>query len=163
MSDTEKEDQDKTTLGCLETTKHIHQVRKFLYKFIEELDKRARDHDLSKLEEPEASILGKYTPELAKVEYGSEEYEELLVKVQPAIEHHYANNRHHPEHWPNGIEDMTLVDLVEMLCDWKAATQRNKNGNIRKSVEHNAQRFNMSEQLEKIFENTVREMFNGND
>ena len=82
-----------------------------------------------------------------------------MERVKPAIEHHYANNRHHPEHWPNGIDDMTLLDLVEMLVDWKAATVRNKNGNIRKSVEHNSKRFNMSPQLTKIFENTVRELF----
>ena len=54
---------------------------------------------------------------------------------------------------------MTLIDLIEMLCDWKAATVRNKNGNIRKSIEHNADRFKMSPQLKQIFENTVREMF----
>ena len=50
------------------------------------------------------------------------------TKFKPAIDHHYANNRHHPEHWPNGINDMTLMDLIEMLADWKAATARNKNG-----------------------------------
>lgn len=163
MSDEDKDDQDKTNLGCLETIKHIHQVRKYLYRFIEDLDERAREHDQSKLEEPEASIFGKYTPDLAKAEYGSEEYENCLKNVQPALDHHYANNRHHPQHWPNGINDMTLVDLVEMLCDWKAATQRNKNGNIRKSVEHNAERFGMSDQLKQIFENTVREIFHGSD
>jgi len=162
-------DEDKTTIGNLDTIKHIHQVRKFLYKFIAELDERAKLHDQSKLEEPEATILGEYLPILEKTTYATEdgkmtpEYEALLEKVKPAIEHHYANNRHHPEHWPDGINDMTLVDLVEMLCDWKAATLRNKSGNIRKSIETNAKRFKFSEQLERIFENTVREMFNGND
>lgn len=169
MSDGDKERQDKTTLGNLETIKHIHQVRKFLYKFIEELDERAKEHDQTKLEEPEASILAEHTDALASTPYAdadgnmTPEYEALLVQVQPALDHHYANNRHHPQHWPDGVDDMTLVDLVEMLCDWKAATQRNKCGNIRRSVEANAKRFGMSEQLTKIFENTVREMFNGND
>jgi len=83
----------------------------------------------------------------------------LLEKVNPAIVHHYSKNRHHPEHWPNGIDDMTLIDLVEVLADWKASTAKNKNGNIRKSIEINAKRFNMSPQLTKIFENTVRELF----
>ncbi len=64
---------DKTTLGKLETLKHIHEVRSNLYKFIEELDDRARHHDQSKLESPEAEIFGEYTPELAKVEYGTPE------------------------------------------------------------------------------------------
>lgn len=152
-------DNDKTIQGKLEAVKHIHKVRSLLYLMIAELDKRAREHDLSKLESPEAEIFGEYTPELGKTKYGSPEYQALLEKVNVALDHHYAKNRHHPQHWPNGINDMTLVDLVEMLCDWKAATERNKDGNIRTSIEHNTERFEMSDQLRKIFENTVREMF----
>ena len=143
----------------MDTVKHIHVVRGNLYRVIQELDERARRHDQSKLESPEQEIFGESYEELGKTEYGTEEYEKLLTRVKPAIDHHYANNRHHPEHWPNGINDMTLLDLIEMLCDWKAATARNKNGNIRKSVEHNSTRFNMSPQLKQIFENTVRELF----
>lgn len=152
-------DADATVLGQLETIKHIHEVRGLLFKMIEELDSRARLHDLSKLESPEKEIFGEFTPELVKTVYDSPEYHELLKKVQPAIDHHYANNRHHPQHWPSGINDMTLIDLVEMLCDWKAATQRNKDGNIRSSIDKNKKRFKMSPQLQKIMHNTVREMF----
>lgn len=340
---------DKTVLGQMETIKHIHRVRHFLFKMIEELDMRARSHDLSKLQSPEAEIFGEWTPELAKVEYMSPEYKELMEKVRPAIDHHYANNRHHPEWiecqelwksvvgyeghyevsnlgrvrslnrvvprsgptnatskqgslrkahitpkgyarlqlakdgdtqnymvhrlvaeafipnpfqkplvnhkngvktdnrvdnlewatdsenqihayetglrkpsikyvvkcveldivtegidrmerelrargydracsgaicrcindsgqskhldltfegWPiaelgdiSFVDSMTLCDLVEMLCDWKAATERNKNGNIRTSIEKNTGRYNMSPQLAQIMQNTVREMF----
>lgn len=150
---------DKTIQGKLETLKHIHEVRRLLYKVIEELDQRARVHDQSKLASPEMEIFGEYTPELGKTEYGSEEYKALLEKVRPAIDHHYANNRHHPEHFPLGINDMTLLDLCEMLVDWKAATRRNKNGNIRKSIEINAAKYGMTDQLKSIFENTVRELF----
>jgi hypothetical protein len=152
-------DNDKTILGKMETIKHIQSVRSYLYLMIEELDNRARNHDQSKLESPEAEIFGEYTPELAKTKYGTPEYAALLEKVKPATDNHYAKNRHHPQHWPNGVDDMTLVDLVEMLCDWKAATARNKDGNIRTSIDHNEKRFNMSPQLAKIFHNTVREMF----
>ncbi len=152
-------DSDKTILAKLETIKHIHRVRHFLYLMIQELDGRARLHDLSKLESPEAEIFGEFTPELGKTEYNSPEYKVLLEKVKPAIDHHYAKNRHHPEHWPNSVNDMTLCDLTEMLCDWKAATERNKNGNIRTSIEKNTDRFGMSEQLAQIMQNTVREMF----
>lgn len=152
-------DEDKTIKGKMECIKHIHTVRKLLYGIIEDLDNRARNHDQSKLESPEAEIFGEFSPLLGETEYNSDEYRKLLEKVRPAIDHHYANNRHHPEHWPNGINDMTLLDLIEMLVDWKAATQRNKNGNIRKSIESNSERFGISDQLRKIFENTVREHF----
>ena len=145
--------------ATLETHKHISQVREHINQVIKDLLERAHVHDASKLESPELEIFGEHTEELSKVEYGSDEYNELLEKVKPAIEHHYSKNRHHPEHWPSGINDMTLMDIVEMLCDWKAATQRNKNGNIRKSIEINAERYKINTQLRKILENTVRELF----
>lgn len=150
-------DNDKTIIGMLETIKHIHKVRELLYKIIQLLDERARNHDLSKLESPEKEIFGEYTPELGKTEYGSPEYKVLLEKVKPAIDHHYSKNRHHPEFHKNGINDMNLLDILEMLIDWKAATERNKNGNIRKSIEHNTGRYGIEPQLVKILENTVKE------
>jgi hypothetical protein len=152
-------DSDNVIQAKLETVKHIHKVRGLLYQMIEELDKRARLHDQSKLESPEKEVFGEYTHELAKTAYGTPEYDALLAKVKPALDHHYANNRHHPQHWPRGINDMTLIDLVECLCDWNAATKRNKDGNIRKSIDHNAKRFDISPQLAGILHNTVREMF----
>jgi hypothetical protein len=149
----------KEARGAFETNKHITVVQSNIALFIKDLIDRSVIHDQSKLDSPEIEVFGEYTPELAKTEYGSPEYNELLAKVKPAIDHHYANNRHHPEHWPEGINDMTLMDLVEMLSDWKAATERIKNGNIRKSIEVNAKRYKISPQLQQILENTVREMF----
>jgi hypothetical protein len=145
--------------ATLETHAHIRSVQGFINQFVKELIDRAAKHDVSKLESPELEVFGEHTAELAEVEYGSEEYDELLEKVKPAIEHHYSKNRHHPEHWPFGIDDMTLIDVLEMLADWKAATSRNKDGNIRKSIEINAERFDICPQLVKILENTVREYF----
>ncbi len=150
---------DKTILGNMETLKHIQRVRHFLWLMVVELDRRAREHDQSKLESPEAEVFGEWTPELCKTEYMSSEYKVLMEHVRPAIDHHYAKNRHHPEHWPNGVDDMTLLDVVEMLCDWRAATERNKNGNIRTSIEKNTARYGLSPQLAAIMQNTVREMF----
>jgi hypothetical protein len=153
------ENTDNITIARLENVKHIHEVRAYLYAMIAELDKRARDHDASKLESPEAEIYGEHFHELATVKYGTPEYEALTQKVKPALDNHYAKNRHHPQHWPNGVDDMTLIDLVEMLVDWKASTQRNKDGNLRKSIAVNAKRFKIGRQLTNIFQNTVREMF----
>ena len=69
-----EQESDKTILGKLETLKHIHEVRKNLYKAIEELTDRSIKHDQSKLQSPEAEIFGEYTPELSKVSYGSPAY-----------------------------------------------------------------------------------------
>lgn len=150
---------EKVLANNLDTLKHIDCVRENLYVLIADLLERARIHDQSKLESPEQEIFGEFGGELGKVEYGSPEYKELLERVKPAIEHHYSKNRHHPEHFSNGIEGMDLLDVLEMLADWTAATKRNKNGNIHKSIEHNTGRFNMSPQLAQILTNTVNRYF----
>lgn len=152
---------DQLLLHDSETLKHINKVREKLWILIQELDKRAQIHDQSKFETPEREIFAENTPKLAKTEYGSEEYKKLLTEVQPAIDHHYSSSggRHHPEHWPNGINDMDLVDIVELICDWSAATERNLKGNIHKSIEKNVDRFGLSEQLTSILKNTVNRYF----
>jgi len=139
-----------------DTFRHIERVRNLLNEVVRDLLKRAEEHDQTKLESPEVELFTQYTEILAGLTYGSSEYEENRKKMGPALEHHYANNSHHPEHWPNGIEDMSLVDLIEMFVDWKAASERHNDGNILKSIEKNADRFNMSPQLVKIFNNTAK-------
>ena len=138
-----------------ETRKHISNVNKFVSLFNMLLNERAINHDATKMSTPELELFTEVTERLAGCTYGSEEYNKFLGELKPALDHHYARNRHHPEHYANGIEDMTLVDIVEMFCDWKAATLRHNDGNILKSIEHNTKRFNISPQLAQIFKNTA--------
>lgn len=145
---------------CLvETYKHTCAVRKYLNLFIKKIIDRSEVHDDSKFEEPELSGFAEFTDKLGQIEYGSPEYAEQLRILRPTLEHHYSKNRHHAEFHKNGINDMTLVDLIELLSDWGAATERMANGNIRKSIDINAQRYNISPQLKQILENTVKEYF----
>lgn len=51
---------------------------------------------------------------------------------------------------------MNLVDIIEMICDWKAASERQKDGNLLKSIEQNATRFGYDDQLKRIFMNTAK-------
>jgi hypothetical protein len=139
-----------------ETEKHRQEVAQILDCIASELTRRGACHDQSKLEEPESWLFEEYGPRLKKIEYNGPEYKLYLKKFKTAVDHHYSQNRHHPEHFDNGIEGMTLQDLLEMLADWKAATMRNKNGNILKSLEVNAERFGISAQLLRILENTVK-------
>jgi hypothetical protein len=151
--------EEKLVLNDRETLKHIKKVAHNIGLVTKELDKRAEIHDASKMEEPERGIMAEHVPLLGNTTYGTPEYDALLEKIRPALDHHYANNRHHPEFHKNGINDMDLIDILEMLCDWKAATERNKNGNIRKSIEINAKRFKIDSQLAQILENTVERYF----
>jgi hypothetical protein len=99
--------------------------------------------------------------------------------MKPALDHHYAVNSHHPEHYgyttcdqcgnrdsepctcggPRtfhaNISGMSLLDLTEMLCDWKAATMRHNDGDIRKSIEINQKRFGYTDELKQILLNTL--------
>lgn len=138
-----------------ETMRHIERVRNLINVFVKELLHRGELHDQSKMEDPEVSLFTEMTSKLATSTYGSEEYNSFLKKLEPALLHHYARNRHHPEHHKNGIDDMNLMDCIEMIADWKAATERHNDGNLKKSIEKNANRFGMSPQLVKIFENTI--------
>ena len=138
-----------------ETSKHIFTIQKYILKLVESLQKRLINHDKSKLESPEVEIFDKVTDKLNGLTYGSEEYKKALEEINQALIHHYQNNRHHSEHFKRGIIDMNLVDMCEMLCDWKAASLRHADGNIRKSIEINQQRFGYSDELKQILINTV--------
>jgi hypothetical protein len=141
------------------TMRHIEKVRNYLNKVVLNLLSRSARHDQSKLESPEVELFTEFTPKLAATTYGSDEYKQYQKQMGEALQHHYANNSHHPEHYKNGVNDMTLLDLIEMFVDWKAASERHNDGNILKSIEINGQRFEMSPQLIKIFENTAVELF----
>jgi DNA-binding response OmpR family regulator len=54
-----------------------------------------------------------------------------------------------------GLNGMDLLDLMEMMADWKASTLRNKDGDISKSLEINKKRFGISDQLFDILNNTI--------
>lgn len=138
-----------------ETYEHIGVVRDLLGEVIKALLDRARDHDATKVQDPERATFDEYTPKLKTSTYGSDEYKEFLVGMGEGLQHHYAHNRHHPEHHDEGIVGMNLIDLVEMLCDWMAATRRHDDGDIRKSLIIQQERFGYSGQLLRIFENTV--------
>jgi len=142
-----------------DTLNHKYKVRGFLKTLNKDIVSRSHNHDISKLDEPEKSVFDEYTPKLAGSTYGSEEYKEFLKEMKVALDHHYLKNRHHPEHFQNGINDMTLIDLCEMLADWKAATLRHNNGDIFKSLELNQERFGYSDELKQILINTARVYF----
>jgi uncharacterized protein DUF5662 len=138
------------------TLRHIETVRNYLNRCIAELMHRAEQHDQSKLESPEREMFDEWTEKLRTSTYNSPEYLEFRKQLKPVLDHHYANNRHHPEHFKDGIKDMTLIDLIEMLMDWKASSMRHNDGNILKSIAINQERFEYSDELRRILENTAK-------
>lgn len=139
-----------------DTLAHSRRVGELMGALIVELVVRSTQHDLSKTESPELAAFDAATPRLAGLAYGSPEYAASLAELQPALEHHYAHNRHHPEHHEAGVDGMTLVDLIEMLADWRASTERVAGGDLGRSLEINAGRFHISPQLAAVLRNTAR-------
>ena len=139
-----------------DTLKHSLRVGDLVGQAISELVHRAVTHDLSKTREPEKSVFDEYTPKLKGSTYGSEEYKDFLAAMDEGLAHHYAHNSHHPEFHQQGIAGMTLVDLLEMLADWKAATERHADGDLARSLKIQKERFGISDQLAAVLENTAR-------
>ena len=141
-------------IDCL---KHKVLVFLFISIFCIKLMWRAIMHDLSKFHPYEAKLFSKITKKIKKTEYGSEEYKNQLKSIRPAIDHHYAMNRHHFEHY-NYVDikkEMGLIDFVELFFDWKAAVKRNKNGNLEESIKKNKERFNYSDDLANLMRNSI--------
>jgi len=152
----------------VKTVLHQYTVAKLLMQVAQELLQRAGEHDASKLKAPEREKFLEATKGLAGLTYGSPEYKEALKGLGPALKHHYLANRHHPEHYGaldhpretrrDPVGRMNLVDVVEMFCDWAAATKRHDDGDLLESLKINRERFGVSDQLTRIFENTAMEM-----
>jgi hypothetical protein len=137
---------------------HISEVKEYLEEIISELKKRGEAHDRTKLQEPEFDIFVSTREKFKKVNYGTPEYQECVELAKPAIEHHYKNNRHHTAFHQNGINDMTLVDIVEMIADWMAANRRSPDKELVDTLEYAKNKYGIDEQLFKIINNTLTEM-----
>ena len=112
------------------TNEHIERVRCCLVLMAEatdygdELIDRARLHDASKFSSAE------FVPYVWLTEYhrcrcGGEAFtypDGVEPQVRAAVEHHKVTNRHHPE-FHSDPNDMSDVDLIEMVCDWTAMAQ----------------------------------------
>lgn len=143
-----------------ETREHIGLVRYWMSAAVINLRKRAEAHDRSKLEDPEATGFRRMHNDrkLQTLTYGSEAYMAQLATHDETVQHHYQGNDHHPEHFENGIQDMSLLSMLEMLCDWQASTARMKDGDLRRSIEINAERFGYGEEITALLLNTAIEL-----
>lgn len=141
-----------------QTLRHIEAVRNYLNGAVKELLHRGERHDQSKLQSPEVEVFDKYTAKLKECDYGSEEYYDNLKAMKPALDHHFLWNMHHPEFHKNGIDDMNLFDMVEMLIDWKAASLRHTTGDVYHSIEINQERFGYTDEIKQLLKNTMEYM-----
>jgi len=107
---------------------HRAQVAARLRELAQQLEKRANLHDLSKfkLDELDGYVklnVSRRFPGESPIPYDSPEYKAILESNKSPLELHFARNRHHPEFHTNGVSDMALIDFIEMVVDWLAATE----------------------------------------
>lgn len=141
-----------------DTLRHIEAVQGNLQLVGTRLAIRSHNHDSSKLQEPELSGYAGLSDALAGLQYGTPEHRAAFAPYKEIIRHHYEHNSHHPEHYPaRGIAGMSLLDIVEMFCDWKAANDRS-GGDFAESIQISIKRFEIDEQLASILENTRVEL-----
>lgn len=139
---------------------HKTWVAEHLQHVANALFKRAAIHDNSKFEPEEFDLYSELFPELQKYPYGSEELKAVYEQLGPALKHHLQVNRHHPEYHERGVNGMNLLDVLEMACDWMAASKRSQTGSM-KGLEINKERYGISDQLFEIIKNTVQALVEG--
>lgn len=132
---------------------HKRLVGVYLQRVVSALFERATVHDFSKFDAEEFGPYAAALPRYEKAIYGTEEYNAVSAAIWPAIDRHVHGNRHHPEYFPNGINDMNLLDVVEMVCDWIAASQRTPGSTLRLDLQR--ERFGINDQLYGIICRTV--------
>ena len=137
----------------LDTVQHQVLVQKNLKTFENKIKQRALYHDESKTKEPELTLFAKHAKEWRDCEFGSKEYYDAVERNKHVAELHFKNNRHHPEHFDNGIDDMTLIDIIEMIADWIAISD-----DMDKSLEICKKKFGISTQLTNIIRNTIDDL-----
>jgi hypothetical protein len=147
-----------------DTYEHRMHVQLYMLRVVNALLARMVVHDASKLVSPEREVFDAVSQRLNTLTYGSPEYKASLAEMKDGLRHHYDANPHHPEHYADGIVGMSLVDLIEMACDWAAAGLRHDPPTgLARSIGENQERFGYSDELRAILLNTAQLLENGDE
>jgi hypothetical protein len=142
-----------------DTRKHQQWVAEQLIACAKRLLDRAVSHDASKFSEVERKS---YVEPVWELNTREVEYRRLTAQMGEGWEHHKVHNTHHPEfvlmNQPEFAGDpfsgMDLFDLLEMLCDWIAASKRR--GNLPSApIERFRNELGLDHQLECVLRNTL--------
>ena len=131
---------------------HGRAIRTNLAKIASELIHRSAVHDDSKLSDEQLDRYISRHQEIHDLKYESPKREKIEEKYKDLLKTHHSEYRHHPEHFKNGIDDMNLVDVIEMLCDWAGA-----GADIEQSLKLNQKKYCISPQLMTLIKNTIKD------
>lgn len=150
---------DESALNTINSIqKHKSSVKEKVAYLSNKLKERAEKHDDSKLETPELNWLIDMDRE-PRYTYGTPEYFDKMKRWQKFFDHHYKRNRHHPDHFANGVHDMNLVDLCEYCCDIISYYDEMHPEDAIKTIEAQKERFGFDNQLSDVLKNTLLDYF----
>lgn len=139
----------------MEMLRHTKEVFARLEAIASDLRRRGILHDLTKFDELEFTTFCSTREKFKKADYGSEEYAECTRLAKPAVDHHYKNNRHHTGYHEKGILGMNLLDILEMVADWKAASKRSPNLTFKDSLPKAFEKYKIPEAIQEVILNTI--------
>ena len=123
-------------------SRHRDYVRLALTVVMQALERRAIEHDASKMLDDEFAGFARINAIARVNKFGSPEYKESMQQEKATIDLHFSRNSHHPErprllgeaaevarglpddatYWAAHYEArMTFLDVIEMVCDWWGA------------------------------------------
>lgn len=136
---------------------HKKDVMNLINLIIIELHNRKNVHDDSSLDPSEVEVLAYYSDFIKEDSYINEETLTYMKEIKNVLNIHFQKNRHHPEHFKNGIKDMNLIDIIEMLCDWKTTMAEDED--IISVIKKNKKIYKFSDDLMNILINTATSIF----
>lgn len=141
-----------------DTLLHVTEVSENLEIIAGKLRQRGFAHDRTKFQQLEFDGFVSTREKFKKANYGSPEYQECIELTKPAVEHHYSKNRHHTAFHKNGINDMTFIDIIEMIADWRAAARRSPDKKLVDTLDYAKKKYKIDDQLFRIMKNTLSEL-----
>ena len=140
--------------ALLTIMRHRETVAEHLHNLADYFRHRAREHDRSKLRLDEFAGFSRINRIAREHPYGTQEYEESMdTEKGPdgCITLHFSRNAHHPEY--HGHErEMGLLDLMEMVADWKGAADTYGTNTLRDAMPVNRKRFDFDDWQWRVIE-----------
>lgn len=130
--------------NCLLMAEYLMQNKRF--ELGTQLLKRGCEHDNSKFDTEEFRKLS----QILKAE-SKEAFTNAAIQLSPderkAIEYHWEHNRHHPEFFVSPSDEMSELDIMEMVCDWFARSIQYKTDFIPFITERQENRFHFTDKV----------------
>ena len=133
---------EESTKVLAALVRHQKHVEANMGQLAAELIRRGHMHDQSKLSPSELDGFVEIHHIAREYPLGTPEYE-AAMRDATCIKEHFSNNSHHPEYHEK-TEDMGWLDLIEMVLDWKAASDTYGHKTVRECLDYQKERHSFS-------------------